>query len=102
MLTRAGLLGRSRWLLIFLAAALLAPPSASAHVRSGTIAVDYDTRVFSLPAPLQRVIVLCFCTVSSLARALVALTIWSGVAATLLGLVVSEDLLERPEEPAES
>jgi hypothetical protein len=55
-LTRAGLLGRSRWLLIFLAAALLSPPSASAHVRSGTIAVDYDTRVFSLPAPLQRVI----------------------------------------------
>jgi hypothetical protein len=41
---------------VFLATALLAPPSANAHVRSGTIAVDYDTRVFSLAAPLQRVI----------------------------------------------
>jgi len=42
--------------LIFLAAALLAPPSASAHVRSGAVAVDYRARVFSLPAPLQRLL----------------------------------------------
>jgi hypothetical protein len=32
----------------------------------------------------------------------IALTIWSGAAATLLGLVVYEDLLERAQEPAES
>jgi hypothetical protein len=39
---------------------------------------------------------------SDLARALVALTIWSGAAATLLGLVVFEDLLDSAPEPAES
>ena len=50
------MLGRGPWLLTFLAAALMAPPSANAHVRSGTVAVDYEARVFSLPAPLQRVI----------------------------------------------
>ena len=37
-----------------------------------------------------------------LARTLVALTIWSGAAATLLGLVVYEGMLDRAEEPAES
>ncbi len=41
---------------ILAAAALLTPPSASAHVRSGTIAVDYRTRLFALPAPLPRAI----------------------------------------------
>jgi hypothetical protein len=34
-----------------------------------------------------------------LARALVALTMWSGVVATLLGLVVYEDLFDREQEP---
>jgi hypothetical protein len=81
MLTRAGLLGRSRWLFIFLAAALLAPPSASAHVRSGTIAVDYDTRVFSLPAPLQRVIEV---RIYKSDRA-IRLTVAHGHTATVLG-----------------
>jgi hypothetical protein len=38
---------------------------------------------------------------ADLARALVALTVWSGIAATLLGLVVFEDLLDRPQDPAE-
>jgi len=36
-----------------------------------------------------------------LARALVALTVWSGLAATLLGLVVYEDLVGREQEPTE-
>jgi hypothetical protein len=49
-------LSLSRWLIVLAAAALLLPPSASAHVRSGTIAVDYRTRVFALPLPLRRVI----------------------------------------------
>lgn len=35
------------------------------------------------------------------ARALVALTVWSAVAATLLGLVVYEDLLDRAQKPTE-
>jgi hypothetical protein len=67
--------------LIFLAAALLAPPSASAHVRSGTIAVDYDTRVFSLPAPLQRVIAV---RIYKSDRA-IRLTVAHGHTATVLG-----------------
>jgi len=35
----------------FAVAALLAPSNASAHGRSGTIAVDYRTRVFPFAAP---------------------------------------------------
>jgi hypothetical protein len=46
----------SCWLVVFAAAALLMPPSASAHVRSSTVAVDYRTRVFALPTPLRQVI----------------------------------------------
>jgi hypothetical protein len=45
-----------RWLLVFAAAALLTPPTASAHVRSSAVAVDYRVRVFALPAPLRQVI----------------------------------------------
>jgi hypothetical protein len=55
-LTRAGLLPRGRWLVVFGAVALLVPSTASAHVRSATVAVDYRTRVFAFPAPLRRVI----------------------------------------------
>lgn len=47
---------RPLWLMVFAVAALLTPPSASAHVRSSTVAVDYRTRVFVLPAPLRQVI----------------------------------------------
>jgi len=42
--------------MVLTAAALLTPPSASAHVRSGVIAVDYRTRVFAMSAPLRRTI----------------------------------------------
>lgn len=54
--TRAGLLPRGCCLVVFAAAALLVPSNASAHIRSGTVAVDYRARVFPLPAPLRRVI----------------------------------------------
>ncbi|MEN3311282.1 MAG: hypothetical protein V7645_611 [Actinomycetota bacterium] len=50
------LIGRTRWCLVIAVAALLVPPSASAHIRSATIATDYRTRVFALPAPLHRVL----------------------------------------------
>jgi hypothetical protein len=36
--------------------ALFAPPNANAHLRSATLATDYRTRVFALPAPLRGVI----------------------------------------------
>jgi hypothetical protein len=55
-MTRQLLLGRTRWCVVFAAAALFAPPSANAHIRSGTVATDYRTRVFGLPAPLRGVI----------------------------------------------
>jgi hypothetical protein len=59
----------------------LAPPSANAHVRSGTIAVDYDTRVFSLAAPLQRVIAARFYKSDRAVR----LTVEPGHTAVILG-----------------
>jgi hypothetical protein len=39
---------------------------------------------------------------ADLARGLVALTVWSGAAATLFGLIVFEDLLDHAQEPGES
>jgi hypothetical protein len=38
---------------------------------------------------------------ADVARALVAVTIWSGAVATLFGLIVFEDLLDHAQEPAE-
>ena len=60
--------------------------------------------LLGLFAGLQRAPVLLHGVVLStfspdLTRALVALTVWSGVAATLLGLVVYEDLFDREQEP---
>jgi hypothetical protein len=62
--------------------------------------------LLGLFAGLQRTPVLLHGVVLSgfspdLARALVALTVWSGLAATLLGLVVYEDLVGREQEPIE-
>ena len=46
----------SRFLMVLAAAVLVTPPSASAHVRSGLIAVDYRTRMFAVSALLRRTI----------------------------------------------
>jgi hypothetical protein len=55
-MTRQLLLRRTHWCLVFAAVALFVPPSASAHIRSGSVATDYRARAFALPTPLQRVI----------------------------------------------
>lgn len=55
-MTRIRLIPRGRCLIVLVAASLLAPPSASAHARSSTVATDYRARVSALPAPLRRAI----------------------------------------------
>jgi hypothetical protein len=53
---RMGACRQARWCVVLAAAALFVPPSANAHIRSATVATDYRTRVFALPAPFRRVI----------------------------------------------
>ena len=79
-----------RLLVAFAAAALVSPPLGLLSVAAGAT---------KFPVFAHGVVLSIF--PPNGARLLVALTIWSGAAATALGLVVYEGVLERRQEPAD-